>query len=196
MGLKIFYIFGLLVVLTITVTIYNHWYVSYLPNFQTVNVQDDKNIYHGAVRNLGHPQFCLDSLYNKRKHNEIGVRHCPLNINDPPENQRWALTQLQYLRRPKGGCLEGTRWGLVQITACKENNNRLKWTYEPTVNLIIEKFSSKCLEIDPKEQKVYLMKCDAAEQKQKWEFTYHNTAELVEFTEYTEISREITLSYA
>lgn len=191
-GIKIVCTLGFLIILTM---ICKELFTSYTPTLKnamsmSLKVHEDENIYHGTLKNLAFPQFCLDSLYNKMKHNEIGVRHCPVDRHDPPENQNWALTKTQYLRRPKGGCLEGTRWGLVQMTNCNENNNRLYWTYDSSVKLLFEHFSRKCLEIDPKEQKVYLMNCNAVEPRQKWDFTYHNSGKLVQLVEYSDYAEQ------
>lgn len=197
-GVKIIGVLGVLIVSTV---LYRELFRSYKPPLpmsmkMTLKVHEDDNVYHGTLKNLGFPQYCLDSLYNKRNHKEVGVRHCPVNIHQAPENQNWALTKSQYLRRPKGGCIEGTRWGLVQMTTCKENNNRLYWTYDSSVKLLFEHFSRKCLEIDPKEQKVYLMSCDPNEEKQMWEFSFHNSAQMVELVEYSDYDdAEMTMAY-
>lgn len=195
-GIKIIGCLGALIILVI---LYKEWFGNYSPQLpmameMALKVQEDDNIYHGSLKNIGFPQYCLDSLYNKRNHKEIGIRKCPVNLHEPPENQNFAITKSRYLRRVKGGCIEGTRWGLVQMTSCKDNNKRLYWTYDPTVKLLFEHFSRKCLEIDPKEQKVYLMSCDPLERKQKWEFTYHNAPQFVELVEYSDNAEE-TLAY-
>lgn len=192
-------ILSLGLVIALTTVIFEYRSERYSPELRRIMKmslapQEKEEIYHGALQNIGYPQFCLHSLYNRRKHNEIGVRHCPVNIHDAPDNQNWAITKSNFLRRPKGGCIEGTRWGLVQMTSCNNNSLHLFWIYDAIDGIIYHHSTGKCLEIDPDDQKVYLMHCDINELKQKWQFTYNNSQDSVDFVEYSDLD-EMTMDY-
>lgn len=141
---------------------------------------DPPDFASGAIQSVEQPSLCVDTLGQGEKGN-LGLYFCAADKLNPQSNQFFALSWHRDIRIKYGeSCWDVSEAGNapVNLFGCHSMQGNQLWKYDRHLKHIIHLHSSRCLQGNFEEKKLFVSKCSKDEPKQKWNFGYVNETAL------------------
>ncbi|CRL06521.1 CLUMA_CG019455, isoform A [Clunio marinus] len=141
---------------------------------------DPPDFASGAIQSIANPSYCVDTLSHGDKE-KIGLYYCANDKKKPHATQFFALSWQRDIRIKHGeSCWDVSESGEAPILlfGCHGMQGNQLWKYDQKMKHIIHLHSSRCLQGDFDEKKVFVSKCKRDEKNQKWNFGFVNTTAL------------------
>lgn len=126
----------------------------------------------GEIRNIGLPNFCLDSKKGNRDE-EVVLDLCSKDNPNVKGEQKFRLTWHKDIR-PDGRdlCLDVSRGDVespVSLYPCHGGQGNQLWRYNVEKKWLVHGSSNqRCLDADTERKKVFVAKCDSSSSTQTW----------------------------
>lgn len=137
---------------------------------------DPPDFAEGAIRNVAHPDICVDSLSHGADQN-VGMYSCASDLKKPQQNQYFALTWHKDIRlKTFGGknlCWDVPKDAVntpVQFYHCHLQMGNQLWRYNLENKWVIQGLNNRCLDCNPKTMELFVNTCDPNNKNMQWEF--------------------------
>lgn len=139
---------------------------------------DPPDFASGAIRSLSNQKLCIDSL-GRSDFEEVGIAKCSPNIKNPNSSQFWRLSWYRDIRQKyETVCLDAVKKSKansqIQIIECHGLQGNQCWKYIVDKKWIKTGTGEYCMELDAKNLKVYVNKCNETNENMKWEWGFLN----------------------